>query len=470
MTPIYETDELSDEALEKQVRWNRCAVCHGTLTIFFDMQRHERFLACSDWNRTHHDGGIERPAREPVGLDKLNFETQREIMQERHGNDKAVALRRFEGITVFDKPTATDMLKVLFPNAEKASPAEFAKALGLCVDYGADPRLAEIFMIPFKKPVKDDRGNVIRYEVGYETIRGIRFTRRVANQRHKFTYLDMTPHLMTEAEEITVYRTLDPNKIRAITHVKDLETGKEAWGYGEWSKTLTGRDGKPYKNVPKGTDKGNSMEDMAMKRSEAHGLDRLYAAERYTNVRVADDSAIDAQYRDVTNERTSVEPAALPLDEMDDPGDGDGEPPAAAAAAPAASAVDPPAPPASTASTPPQAPPTGASGPGAPAATPGAQVKPGAQPASAAPAQKTTQELEEELFKADPIREAVSHIHGAIDTLTGRKKWKVADIRDEVRKLNPELKALPEKFKVEDIPEKHLQAVSTRLRDLADAE
>ncbi len=209
-------------------------------------------------------------------------------MENRFGTDKAVALRKFEAVATLDKPTATELLIVLFPGAAQASPAEFKTALGLCVDYGLDPRLGELFMIPFDK--KDKEGKII--STTFSTVRALRATRKIAHRRHSWKYLDNTPRYMTEEEEKRVYKTVDPDKVRFITILEDVGTHASAPGYGQWAKTKM-FNGKEYPNTPKGLDKGNSMENMSAGRSERAALERLYSAEMPANVRVIENVTVE---------------------------------------------------------------------------------------------------------------------------------------------------------------------------------
>ena len=56
----------------------------------------------------------------------------------------------------------------------------------------------------------------------YETVRGIRFSRKVTRRKHRFSFLDDTPRLMTEEEERRYYKKPDPERVRYITKIKDM--------------------------------------------------------------------------------------------------------------------------------------------------------------------------------------------------------------------------------------------------------
>ena len=294
--PYYPPDQ-SKEELERIRRSNRCAVCLGPASVWLDWQTKQCYIACSDWLRSHHEG----IAREAVDFE-YNIEKRRDILTQEHGNEAALALRKFDIVTAFkDEQSAKEMLAVLFPNAERASPAEFKKAIGLCIDYGADPRLGEVFMIPYKVDILDEKGlKTGKKKEVFETVRGIRFTRKVTRRKHKFAFLDDTPRLMTEEEERRYYKKPDPERVRYIAKIKDMVTSETATGRGEWPMYRTYlSSGKLEKslNNPKGLDKGNSMENMASIHSERAAYDYLYPTDLPQNVRVFDENIIDAQFR-----------------------------------------------------------------------------------------------------------------------------------------------------------------------------
>jgi hypothetical protein len=90
---------------------------------------------------------------------------------------------------------------------------------------------------------------------------------------------------MKEAEQIEIFGEVDSGSVVAITIVAD-SAGNRAPGYGKWPRV--NKWGKP--NEPQGTEKGNSMLNMAMIRSERNALKRLRPAE------MPDVEVIDADY------------------------------------------------------------------------------------------------------------------------------------------------------------------------------
>ena len=452
--PYYPPNQDKKE-LDHIRRTNQCAVCGGNVSVWFDSDKSKCFIACSDWLRTHHEG----IAREALDLE-YNIETRRDILTQEHGQDKAVELRQFDLASVFTKrEDARKALAVLFPNAEGASPAEFEKAIGLCLDYGADPRLGEVFMIPYKVDMLDAQGKAVGKKTIYETVRGIRFTRKVTRRKHKFSYLDDTPRLMTEAEEKRYYKTPDPERVRYITKIKDLQTGEDATGRGEWPmfRTWTDRQGThKVPNNPKGMDKGNSMENMAAIHSERNAYDLLYPTDLPQNVRVFDENTVDAQFR-VVEEPKANAPAAL----------ADG----ALGAAPGAPASGLSAPtPNESLTTDDQRPPGSETDPLAEWYEDGAPDEPPdglASDATSAPPIVEAQTAQEEKRKViDEARELINDrvivLRNKKD-LAGKELWPNARIRAEIAKI---LTISEFKAKLEDIPDDKVSAVAHHLDEL----
>lgn len=314
--PYYlETDDR--DLLRKLRRENVCAVCGGMLEARYDLAKHLPYLQC--WYYPEHEG-IAREAMPPF---EPNILTRRQYMAEQHGVETSLALRRFDAIATLTKDSASEILAIIFPGADKASPAEFAKAIGLCVDYGLDPRMNDLFLIPFKVKVEDDRGKVIGEKKAYQTVRGIASTRKIAARKHHWSFLDNTPRYMTEEEEKQQYKTIDPEKIRRIVKLRDTATGAEALGAGEWSKHRSWTDAKgavrTEPNNPKGIDKGNTMENMADYRAERKALDRLYPADMPSRrIPVIDEPFIEGEGRVLNTDTGKITEVAPDTEEMGD--------------------------------------------------------------------------------------------------------------------------------------------------------
>ena len=274
--PLYESETMTREQLQELRRRNRCQVCQGALDVFLDVDKGKAFLACRDWRRTQHEG-IMRVA-EPKGIETLNIPTRREIMVEELGAKKATALERYGGVVSLTRAEAMEILKTIWPQAPEI---EVLKAGIICHQYGLNPLMKHIFLIPFKRRKE---GKVIGED--WAVVQGIGSNRLIARRKHNYSYLDMTPRRMTEEEQTKINGEVDDTKIWAITKLKDMETRAEAIGVGSW----------PIDEVPYGTEKGNTKLNMACIRSEREGIDRLYPAEMPQGVEVMEEKYIDAEY------------------------------------------------------------------------------------------------------------------------------------------------------------------------------
>lgn len=290
--PVYEGTATYDE-LRNAERNCWCAECGGILILAWNAEHNCHVLRCGI-NRAHD--GISRQRKPSQYEQQFLDETRRRELNDKVGTDRATALAKYQGVTSLTAPIARDMLLTFWPNAEKASPREFIKALGLCVNYGLDPRINDLHMIPFKVKDKDRQGKVTGEHTEYVTVRGISATRKVARRNHPYISYIVGPRYMTEAEEKEAFHDVDPNKVRFIVRLKDLKTGAEAPGYGEWPKYRTWTNPntgeiKQYPNEPKGVEKGNTKENMAGIHAERQAYERLFPADMQgmTSVPVVDE-------------------------------------------------------------------------------------------------------------------------------------------------------------------------------------
>lgn len=301
--PIYEDENTTREDLDKIRRKSQCKVCGSYLALFWDMKEHRAYLACADWTRTHHEG-IEREASryEKEGIASLNIPTRREIMEQEYGAEKTKALERYIGTVAITKRIATEIVETLWGGAPVI---EKTKCILLCRTYQLNPLMKHLYLVGYKrykdkKPVVDNQGNPI---IDWSIQIGIGATRLMAQRKHNYSYLDMTPRKATKAEiEKILGDTADPNCIYGFVHIRDVTTGAEAFG-------LRGieRDA----NI-KGMEKGNTHLNMACIRAERLALDRQYPGEMPQGVEVVDERFIEADYKVVdeeTGEITETEPA-----------------------------------------------------------------------------------------------------------------------------------------------------------------
>ncbi len=266
--PTYESDTLTRDKLEELRKRNKCAVCGNWLNMFLDPETHKVFIACKDWLTTHHEGIAKN-----YEYKELNRESGRESMVNNIGQDKTNKLVKYQGVTSLTRPQAMEIMETIWPDAPASD--KVAAAI-LCASYGLNPLANHVFLIPFKD--RDGKKTWAR-------VWGIKAKRLLASRNSGYSYLDMSPRLMTEDEQLKVWGEVDKDNLCFITHLKDMKTGAEAYGYGKWSK----------KAQPYGMDKGNSQANMASIRSESQALDRLRPAEMPTGFTVTDEQYIEGE-------------------------------------------------------------------------------------------------------------------------------------------------------------------------------
>jgi len=294
MPLIYIDADHTYEDLNKLRKYNICSECGEYLSIFRDGDG-KVFLACHEWPRSHHEG-IEREASpfEQTGIESLNIEARRKIMTEQIGEEKTTALDKYMGVTSLTRDEAKEILRTVYPDAPET---EMARAMILCANYGLNPLMGHVFLIPFKK--KDKAGKVIGES--WATVMGIKATRLLGNRKGAVSYTDDTPRLMTRAEQEKIYGKVQEGQICAITKCKDPATGAEVSGYGKW------RVGDTFQ----GGDKGNSPENMAFIRSERQALDRLRPGEMPEQVEVMDERYIPKVEAPVIEAKAEAPPGAI---------------------------------------------------------------------------------------------------------------------------------------------------------------
>ena len=286
--PIYEEEgKLTTNDLLELRKRNRCKVCGGMLNVFLDSDTGKSFLACNDYLRTQHDG-IERETSryEMEGLASLNINTRREIMEQTHGEEKTKALSRYMGGSlVMTKSIATEIIETLWGDAPGI---EKTKCILLCQTYQLNPLMKHIYLVGYKrykdsKLIVDSYGNPV---IDWSIQIGIGATRLLAQRRHNFSYLDMTPRKATKAEiDKILGDPADPNCIYGFVWIKDVDTGAEAFGL---------RGIKRNENI-KGIEKGNTHLNMACVRAERLALDRQYPGEMPPNIEVVDEKYMEVE-------------------------------------------------------------------------------------------------------------------------------------------------------------------------------
>lgn len=237
-----------------------CAICRSRVTVAWGgaFKIDQYILRCTK-NIEH--AGVVRPYV-PTPYEIIE---RREI--EAMTTNTGVAVRR---MTALSQARANQIIESLWG---AAPPIEKLKAAMICVDYGLNPLQKHLFLVGYEH--KDKTGAVER--IDWSIIYGIKAKRVIAYRHGYFAYADNTPRLMTEDEEKRIYGEPDPKKARGITILID-EKGNKFPGYGEWNKTKTW-DNKESANNPKGSDKGNTISNMALIRSESNALEKFAPGE-----------------------------------------------------------------------------------------------------------------------------------------------------------------------------------------------
>ena len=244
------------------VRKNACGLCGRKVAAFLNPRTKERYIACS--STQHDDAPIVKEWTPPKGEDTLNQEKQRRIdmVMEEHGVDAAHMLME-RGVPlsgVLTKAQAKDVLLTVWPGADDLA---IYKGVEICHAFGLHPLAKHLYLIPFNKKVSK-RGEPHRYEEVYEPVLGIGASRLIAGRKGRFGYVDATPRLMTEEEQMQVWGKVEKDCICAITILETVDH-LQARGYGRW------KIGDKFQ----GADKGNTAQNMAFIRSERNAFTRL---------------------------------------------------------------------------------------------------------------------------------------------------------------------------------------------------
>jgi hypothetical protein len=266
---------------------------------------------------------IARPASlgpyEIPGFNLFNLKGRIKDMEQEYGREKTSALAKYIGTAAITKAIATEIVESLWG---EAPPIEKTKAILLCQTYQLNPLMRHLYLIGYKrykngKLVVDDGAPVKDWSIQI----GIGATRLMAQRKHNYSYLDLTPRKATQKEIDTILGdTADPDSIYGFCHVKDVDTGAEAFGLRGIGKN----------ERIKGEEKGNTHLNQACVRAERLALDRQYPGEMPQGVEVVDERFIDTDYR-VLDETGEEGRAPLKGDEKsgeppgkDEQGEGEG--------------------------------------------------------------------------------------------------------------------------------------------------
>jgi len=268
------------EELQKRAATMKCQECGGSLSVAWggSFGINDYIIRCG--NNPNHKN-FSRPYQ------PTDFEIIEKKEMKAMDNNKSLATR--QRVTAMTEIRATEIVNSLWGDAPAI---EKAKAIMVCVDYGANPLMKHVFLIPF---AKKEQVNGVWQEVGKEwaMVFGIKFKRLLAYRVKSFSYDDFTPRLMTEDEQKRIYGEVSKDNLCAITILVD-EKGNKYPGYGRYP--LNG-------NNPKGMDKGNTRANMAMIRSESQALEKLAPGQM-----PEEPGVVDADYEEVPPQRT-IDPA-----------------------------------------------------------------------------------------------------------------------------------------------------------------
>ena len=236
-----------------------CQVCRARVTVAWGgaFKIDQYILRCT--KNIDHTGVVRPYVPTPYEIIE-----RREILA--MTTNTGVAVRR---MTALSQARANQIIESLWG----AAPAiEKLKAAMICVDYGLNPLQKHLFLVPYEHK---ENGKVDR--IDWSIIYGIKAKRVIAYRHGYFAYADNTPRLMTEEEEKRIYGDVDTKECRAITILID-EKGNKYPGYGKWNKVKVW-DNKESANNPKGSDKGNTISNMALIRSESNALEKFAPGE-----------------------------------------------------------------------------------------------------------------------------------------------------------------------------------------------
>ncbi len=284
----YYPEDDSPDNLKKLMRQNVCAVCGRQVVVYLDFTDKRKYIACSGGE---HEG-ITREYQPPIEDYRSNI--RREIeMEQKVGTQVARTVGDIPKQGQLTQPQAERILSLVYPDCPKD---EVIRCAILCRDFGLHPLMKEVYLIPFKD--KDGKAN-------YATVLGINATRKLMAQRGTYSYIDDTPRLMTDEEQMRIFGEVDKANIVAITKLRTKD-GLEAPGYGRW----------PKEKQPYGTDKGNTKANMAFIRSERNAFGRLSPDALPPDVEIIDEayaklpeikSSVDLETGEITEEEQPVE-------------------------------------------------------------------------------------------------------------------------------------------------------------------
>lgn len=282
----YLSEGLSQKEQNKLRQRFVCAECGEWVNFWLEKVGGRTYLACHRHNINGHEG----VAKEFIPPSEQNNLARRESMSEKSViQDRALANRRVPLSGIITKEQATIILRTVWPGAPDI---EVYKAALLCQDYGLHPLMKHVYLIKYDRYIKQPDGSRKKEGEDWTTVLGIGATRLIMARQGTFSYIDDTPRIMSDEEQKHIFGKVDPANVVAITKLR-TRSGLEASGYGKYP-----RDGKP-----KGTDKGNSIENMAFIRSERNASGRLFPDAKLPG----EVDVVDEQYMEIPSGGVNME-------------------------------------------------------------------------------------------------------------------------------------------------------------------
>ena len=304
--PLLESPELTHDEMVKRAKRDRCQ-CGGNLTVAWSATGNCYALRCceniehSDFVRPHTIKNYDLPGYNMPGVIRRK---EKEMMKV-YGEEKTKQMVKVAGgniIATLTQTGAAKMLTILYPEAAKnpSGQAAIIKGSLICRDYGLNPAMDHLFLIPFEHREKRN-GQWVTIGTDWSVVRGIKASRLICGREKSYGYIENTPRIMTEAEQMEIYGEVDAANIVTICKLKDKD-GNIFPGYGRW----------PKETEPKGVNKGNTKFNMSSIRAERQALDKLNPGAMPADVDVVDERFIEHPSKVVVSE---VEPEAKQITE-----------------------------------------------------------------------------------------------------------------------------------------------------------
>lgn len=178
--------EVAYRELLRTAMTHECSECGGLLGVAFqdgqlrircgNDKAHQGHRKIKSYSQMYDEGeGL------PITIAN-NIEKRRRKMAEQQDT----RLAQYHGVTSLKKEEAELIVKTIWPDATQV---ERTKAVMVCRDYGLNPLMKHVFLIPFGKQ--------------WAMVLGIKAKRLIAAREGPYNYAD-GPRIMTEAEQTTI--------------------------------------------------------------------------------------------------------------------------------------------------------------------------------------------------------------------------------------------------------------------------